>query len=93
MAENGNGKVMIIVMWIFAVIVFPLLFFIGTNVVANDRCSQDRDEKLGDKIRVVEKETAQALTSIAQSLTDIKVAQMEIKTEQKYIKEMIKNAD
>ena len=92
MAEN-NGKVMPIVMWLFAVIVFPVLFFLGNNVIANDNNARARDDKLNDKIRVVEKETAQALTSIAQSLSEIKVAQMEIKTDQKYMRELIKNVN
>ena len=36
--KNGNGyKALWIVFWIFAVIIFPSLFFIGNNVIANER--------------------------------------------------------
>lgn len=35
---NGNGnKSLWIVFWIFAVIVFPSLFAIGNNMIANDK--------------------------------------------------------
>jgi hypothetical protein len=51
MSENGNGyKSLWIVFWIFAVIVFPVLFFLGTNVIANENNSIKRDNELRDCI-------------------------------------------
>jgi hypothetical protein len=48
MSENnkGNGKSIWITLWIFAVIIFPTLFFIGNNVIANEQRSIQRDEDL-----------------------------------------------
>ena len=47
MEKNGNGyKALWIIFWIFAVIVFPILFFLGNNVIANENKSIARDEIL-----------------------------------------------
>ena len=91
---NGNGSVW--AKWLAGIlftVIFTIMTSLITNVIANDNNARARDDKLNDKIRVVEKETAQALTSIAQSLTEIKVAQMEIKTDQKYMRELIKHVN
>ena len=50
-SKNGNGKGIIwITFWIFAVIVFPTLFFIGNNVIANEKASRERDAEISDCI-------------------------------------------
>ncbi len=51
MTENGNGyKTLKITFWIFAVIVFPCLFFIGSNVIANDKFSAQERSNLKEML-------------------------------------------
>ena len=46
MSERNGSKTLWIVFWIFAVIIFPTLFFIGNSVIANDKESRARDDKI-----------------------------------------------
>ena len=51
MPENGNGyKSLWIVFWIFAVIIFPTLFFLGSNVIANERDNKSCHTELREMI-------------------------------------------
>lgn len=74
MGSNGNGTKM--VLWVFAVIVFPTLFFIGNNVIANENKSQDRDAKLREDLNICVKEqmitNQQILVALARIESDLK---------------------
>lgn len=80
MADNGNS------MWwkVVTAILIPCLLLIGTNVIANDRASRDRDDK-----------TEERITTICEKQYDVNseilVALKEIQTEQRVTKELIKN--
>jgi len=51
MEKNGNGyKSLWIVFWIFAVIIFPTLFFMGSNVIANERENKSNHTELREMI-------------------------------------------
>jgi len=51
MSENSkNGKIIWVVFWIFGIIIFPSLWFIGNNVIANEQRSIARDEDLSNCI-------------------------------------------
>ena len=60
MANNGNGVKMIL--FIFSVIIFPTLFFMGNAVIANDRCRQTEDNKIKEEMTRDRKELSKQLT-------------------------------
>ena len=80
MAENGKIDIWKIMTAIF----IPVLFFLGQNVIANDRARQDEDKQVRKEIDVVCKEQ----TIINQNIV---IALAEIKTDLKYIKAGVKN--
>ena len=80
MASNGNGTMV----WKVITVVFvPVLFFMGNNVIANDKDSRTRDEKLAEKQVYIEIKQANINSEIL-------VALMEIQTDLKYIKRNVK---
>ncbi len=81
MSGNGNGTK--ITLWIFASIVFPILFFMGTNTIANDKCRQEEDKairrEMSDDRQIQQKVNENILISLA-----------EMKTDLRYIKEKVR---
>ena len=80
MAENGKIDIWKIMTAIF----IPVLFFLGQNVIANDRARQDEDKQVRKEIDIVCKEQ----TAINQNIV---IALAEIKTDLKYIKAGVSN--
>ena len=79
MAANGNGKMFKIVMYlvgVFVMILVSSITFIGRNVIANDKESRIRDQRLDNKIhKVIEKQQVQndnTNIQLAKILTELK---------------------
>lgn len=66
---NSNGSKMYL--WVFSAIVFPVLFFIGNSVIANDKDSRLRDTKIEEKQVVVREEQQKTNQEILLALKDI----------------------
>jgi len=66
-SSNSNG--MKTTMWIFAVVIFPTLFFMGSNIIANDKARQDEDKQIRTEYREDVKEICEKSAE-----TDQKVA-------------------
>ena len=65
---NGDGFI-----WkVIISIVVPTLFFIGTNVIANDKSSRDRDEEIQCKMAEICKDQNKVNTEILVALSEIK---------------------
>ena len=79
--KNGNGFK--VILWIFAIIVFPTLFFIGSAVIANDAKSLSRDDKIYDNLTEFKAERNKVTQEILVALAEMRV-------DLKYIKEKIK---
>ena len=77
MANNNGIKISL---WIFAIIVFPALFFIGNNVIANERARITEDKE-------IRKELVQSKEELNKSLTEIKIILSELKSDIKYLKQ------
>lgn len=80
MGENNGTKSIQIMLWMFAVIVFPTLFFIGNKVIANEDKRVDEDQKIRQELKI----TTSEQTKVNQ---DILVMLTEIKSDVKYLKE------
>jgi hypothetical protein len=82
MGENGkNGNGTKIVLWIFAVIIFPTLFFIGNNVIANENKSQERDAQLAAEDKALRQELNSGLKEQMITNQQILVSLTELKAE------------
>jgi len=77
MANNNGTK---IALWVFAVIVFPALYFIGNNVIANERARIAEDKEIRGEL-------VQSKEELNKSLTEIKVILAELKSDIKYLKQ------
>ena len=69
--NNGKSRWLL---WLAGVVMFLLitaLTTIGTNVIANDRASRERDEILGEKLHETELETRDRFEAIMVELAKI----------------------
>jgi len=81
---NGNGWVLKSLVGFLLTTIFAVLMFIGSNVIANDKDSRTRDDKIKENCRIsMEKQTI-VNQAILISLT-------EIKSDLKYIKGSVNN--
>ena len=80
--NNGNGKIDI---WkIMTAIIIPVIFFMGSNLIASDKESRQRDIHLEEKL-------TQCVSEQKDVNKDILVALAEIKTDLKYIRREVDN--
>jgi hypothetical protein len=73
---NGklNGKGTNVTLWVFGVVLFPTLFFIGNNVIKNDIASRQRDLDIQKEAVEVERRTNDCFKEVAATQTEILIA-------------------
>lgn len=80
--ERTNGTR--IILWIFAIIVFPTLFFTGSQLIAVDKEARERDMIITDKLERIKDEQNAKLDIIKseqnKKFTEILMALTELKT-------------
>ena len=81
--SNGNG-----VIWkVIISIIIPILFFMGTNLIASDKDSRSRDEKIMEKLTIsVEQQTktnVEMLLALNTMQSDIKYIRKEVVTSER----------
>ena len=78
---NGNGTKL--TLWIFAVIIFPVLFFMGNSIIANDKVRQTEDKEIKNCFLLAFKEIQ------AENKKDFEKIQAEIKQDNKEMSEKV----
>ena len=80
--QNNNWVIKTLVGFLFTIIFFGLTFM-GSNIIANDKASRDRDTKIQEELHGESKENGKRFEKIM-------VVLERIQTEQRVTKELIK---
>jgi hypothetical protein len=86
--SKGNGWT-IWLSGILATIVFTILSIMGTNLIATDKESRQRDSELQAEDKAIRGELVKACVDQQRVNSDILVAVREIQTDIKYIKQKV----